>query len=418
METTLCTTNAGRGRRLAARLAALAGALALCSPGVAAAQFGRDAVVSRVVELARRDAASATLVGVVESGRLAQGQDVTRAYELTAGSCYWFVAAGDGNVRDLDLQVSYRGAEVARDQSASRDLVVPGERPYCAAETQRVQVRVAASQGGGMYATGIYARTAAAAQGTADDMRAMLDRAAQRYAAGMGQAAEPTTARMAEGEDINVEVPLRGGNCYRFLAVGGTGVQDLALHVYQGAAEVGSDTAEAPEAVASYCATADGGVRMRLHMERGSGEIAIGPYSGGAQPGARAHAAQPEVPVGGDGDDYLARQLRTVHGEVGEGRRGASQVMRATLRTAQDRVFPVQLMAGRCYTIVAIGSPSVRDLDLYLVTPAGLEQARDSTHESRAVISTDPCPRWDGTYSVRARVFAGYGDVAIQVFGN
>lgn len=417
METTVCRTKAVAGRRRAAGLAALAGALALCDPGVAAAQFGRDAVVSRVVELARRDAASATLVGVVETGRLAQGQDVTRAYELAAGACYWFVAAGDGNVRDLDLQVSNRGVEVARDQSASRDLVVPGERPYCAAETQRVQVRVAASQGGGTYAIGIYSR-APAAQGASEDMAAMLDRAAQRYATGMGQVAAPTIARMAEGEDMNVEVPLHGGNCYRFLAVGGAGVQDLALHVYQGAAEVGADTAEAPEAVASYCATADGSVRLRLHMERGSGEIAMGPYTGGARPGARSSAAQPEVPVGGDGDDYLARQLRTLHGRVGEGRRGASQVMRATLRTAQDRVFPVQMVAGRCYTILAVGSPSVRDLDLYLITPAGLEQARDTTHASSATVSTDPCPRWDGTYTVRARVFAGYGDVAIQVFGN
>jgi hypothetical protein len=269
-----------------------------------------------------------------------------------------------------------------------------------------------------MYAVAIYARVIASAQGASADMAQMLDRAAQRYAAGMGQAAEPTLARMTEGEDLNVEVPLHGGSCYRFLAVGGAGVQDLALHVYQGAAEVGSDTAEASEAVASYCATADGSVRLRLHMERGSGEIALGPFTGGAQPGARARAAQPEVPVGGDGDDFLARQLRTLHGQVGQGRRGASQVMRATLRSAQDRVFPVQLLAGRCYTIVAVGSPSVRDLDLYLVTPAGLEQAHDSTHASSAVITTEPCPRWDGTYTVRARVFAGYGDVAIQVFGN
>jgi hypothetical protein len=391
----------------------------VCWPGVAAAQFGRDAVVSRVVELARRDAATATLVGVVESGRLAQGQDVTRAYELAAGTCYWFIATGDGNVHDLDVQLRHRGAEVARDQSASREVVVPGERPYCPAEAQHVQVRVVAFQGGGLYATGLYSRAAsAAAQGASQDMTQLLDRAAQRYAGGMGQASAPTTARMAEGEDLHVEVRLSGGTCYRFLAVGGAGVNDLALHVYQGASEVGADTAEASEAVASYCATADSTVRLRLRMERGSGEVTLCPYAGGPQTGARARAAQPEVRVGGDGDDYLARQIRALHSRVGEGRRGTSQVMRATLRTSQDRVFPVQLVGGRCYTIVAVASPSVRDLDLYLITPQGLEQARDNTHESSAVVTTDPCPRWDGTYSVRARVFSGYGEVAIQAFGN
>lgn len=394
----------------------------LAAPLPAAAQYGRDRVASRVVELAARDAPGSTLLGEVETGRLAQGQGSVRSYALVTGTCYWFVAAGDGNVHDIDLDVRFRGVEVARDQSSTGEAVVPGERPYCPGEAQRVQVRVTAFRGGGVYAVGVYSGQPPAAEGEVD-MHALLDRAASRYAAGMGQAGEPRVAPMTTGEDLEQEVSLEGGRCYRFLAVGGPGVEDLELHVYQGSSEIARDAAMASEAVASYCATAATPVRVRLRMHAGRGQIAFAPYSGGRQHEAAAAVAPrrpraPAVPVGGEEDDFLARQIRSRHGRVGEGRTPVSPVFRATLRTSQDRTFPVRLEAGRCYTVVAVGAPSVRDLDLYLLDPSGLEVESDTGPDSHAVVQTDPCPRWDGTYTVRLRAVAGYGDVAAQVFGN
>lgn len=389
------------------------------APGTARAQYGRDQVASRVVELAERDAASATLVGEVETGRLSQGESAARTYQLRAGSCYWFVAAGDGNVRDVDLLVRHRGVVVVRDQSASRDAVVPGERPYCPSEDQRVQARVVAFRGGGIYAVGLYSGRPPATKGAAD-MHALLDRAASRYATGMGQVSSPRVAPMATGEDLEQEYRLEGGMCYRFIAVGGPGVEDLELHVYQGSSEVARDAAMASEAVASYCTTAATEVRVRLRMHQGAGQIALVPYSGGRQHGASGPTKRRSkaVPVGGDRDDFLSRQIKSHHGRVGEGRTGASKVFRATLRTSQEQSFPVRLEAGRCYTFVAVGAPSVRDLDMYLQDPSGLEVASDTGPRNHAVIRMDPCPRWTGTYTVRLRVFAGYGAVALQAFGN
>ncbi len=391
------------------------------APRPASAQYGRDSVASRVVEIAQRDAPGATLVGQVETGRLSQGQGAVRSYALVTGSCYWFVAAGDGNVHDVDLDVRFRGVVLARDQSSTGEAVVPGERPYCPAEAQRVQVRVTAFRGGGVYAVGVYSGAPPPEEAEVD-MHALLDRAASRYAAGMGQAGEPRVAPMTTGEDLEQEVRLGGGRCYRFVAVGGPGVEDLELHVYQGSSEVARDAAMASEAVASYCATADTPVRVRLRMHAGRGQVAVAPYSGGRQHGTTEAGPRrpsgPAVPVGGPEDDFLARQIRTHHGRVGEGRAPAGPVHRASLRTSQDRTFPVRLEAGRCYTIVAVGAPSVRDLDLYLLDPAGLEVEADTGPANHAVVQTDPCPRWDGTYTVRLRVFAGYGDVAVQAFGN
>ena len=401
-----------------AAVAGLAAAFIAFVPVSARAQYGRDAVSSRVVELASRDAPSAAVVGQVETGRLARGEVAVRSYRLEPGTCYWFVAAGDGNVRDLDLIVRSRGVVLVRDQSSSRDAFVPGERPFCPTEEQRVQVSVSAARGGGVYAVALFSGAAPAETGEVD-MHALLDRAAARHAPGMGQTAEPRVAPMATGEDLEEEVVLAGGRCYRFIAVGGPGVEDLELHVYQGASEIARDTAMAAEAVASYCATAETPVRVRLRMYRGAGQIALAPYSGGPRPGtATAARARPAEPVGGETDDYLARQLRSRHAAVGEGRVGATPVMRATLRTAEDRSFPLPLEAGRCYTILAVGAPSVRDLDLYLLDPAGVEVQQDTGPDGHAVVRTEPCPRWTGTYSVRARVFAGYGEVAVQAFGN
>jgi len=387
------------------------------------AQFGRDVVVSRLVELARRDAPSAALSGDIETGRLAQGQVVTRAYRLAQGSCYWFLAVGDGNLRDIDLVVRSRGIEIVRDQSTSSEAVVPGERPYCPEDEQRIQIRLLAFRGGGVYATAVYAAAAtgiASGQDGPPDVAALLDRAAARYAPGMARDGEVITTRLAEAEDLTNDRRLAGGVCYRFIAVGGAGVGDLELMVLQGSSEVARDSASASEAVGSYCATVETPVRIRIGMARGAGEVAWAVYSGGGQHGVERPGAEPvaSFPVGGTGDDYLARQLRSLHGRVGEGRHGASDVMRTELRTSEDRVFPVRLEAGRCYTIVAVGSPSIRNLDLYLIDPSGMEIASDTGPEASAVIRTSPCPRWSGSYSVRVRAFAGYGPVAVQAFGN
>ncbi len=393
------------------------------APVDAAAQFGRDAVTTRLLEIARRDAPSASPIGPVETGRLAQGQVATRVYRLQPGSCYWFLAVGEGNIHDIDVIVRLRGVQVVRDQASSREAVVPGERPYCPNEEQRVQVRVASARGGGIYATALYGREGDhAAGGTGDQasVGALLARAADRYATGMSRQGDPTIARLAGEETMTREVRLTGGMCYRVVAVGGSGVRDLELEMLQGSSQVAGDAATASEAVASYCATADTPVRIRLTMADGQGEVAWALFSGGTQHGARREDRDVEesFPVGGERDDYLARQIRSHHGRAGEERRGASEVLRAELRTSQDHSFPVRLEAGRCYTFIAVGAPSVRDLDIYLVDPNGMEVASETGPENHAVLHTSPCPRWSGTYTVRLRVFAGYGQVAVQAFGN
>ena len=403
--------------------AILAGLALWLTPLVASAQFGRDSVSTRVIELAGRDAPGATLVDPVETGRLAQGQVVTRIYGLQPDRCYWFIAVGDGNIHDLDLFVRRRGVEIVRDQSSSRETVVPGGRPYCPDNVQRVQVRLLAFRGGGVYATGVYSRAEAVpadAGAGEQNVTVLLERAAARYAPGMTRNEEPVTSRLAEGENLDRELRLEGGMCYRFVAVGGPGVEDLSMTLHQGSSEVARDVADTSEAVASYCATVETPLRLRIGMAEGAGEVAWALFSGGRQHGVRTpgREATPATPIGGDGEDFLARQLRSRHGRDGQGRHGASDVMRATLRTSQDRNFPVRLEAGRCYSFIAVGTPSVRDLDLYLLDPSGMEIASETGPENHAVLETTPCPRWSGNYTLRVRVFSGYGQVAVQAFGN
>jgi hypothetical protein len=236
----------------------------------------------------------------------------------------------------------------------------------------------------------------------------------------MNPAGEPNVARMEQGEQMSRDLRLEGGMCYRVIAVGGEGVEDLEIQMLQGSSQVAGDNAVASEAVASYCATSVMPVRLRLRMASGAGEVAYSIFTGGSQHGVRrpGEPATATFPVGGEGDDYLARQIRSHHGRVGQGRRGASEVFRASLRTSQERSFAIPLEAGRCYTFVAVGSPSVRDLDLYFLDPNGMELASETGPENHAVLETSPCPRWSGTYTLRLRAFAGYGQIAVQAFGN
>jgi len=407
-----------RNRDLTRRAIMTVASIVICVGGSseAYAQFGRDAVSARVVGLAQRVASTGALQGAIETGRLAQGAGATRSYGLEPGRCYWFIAAGEGNIRNLDLLVRRRGVVITRDQGASRELVVPGERPLCPETAQRVQVRVMSAAGAGLYALGVYAGPPPPAIA---DMAALLERAAARHAPGMAPRAEAQTARLTEGEDLTMDLELQGGMCTRFVAVGGEGVEDVELHIYQGSTEVARDAAMSTESVASYCVTAPTPVRARLVLFRGAGDVSFRPYAGGRQ-----HAepeAQPEVQaiaVGGDQDDYISRRIRAQHEGVGQDRHAVTDVLRTRLQTAQDYAFPVRLEAGRCYTVVAVSAPSVRDLDLTLLDPTGIEVEADQGPANNATVHTDPCPRWTGTYSVRLRVFSGYGNVGAQVFGN
>jgi hypothetical protein len=84
-----------------------------------------------------------------------------------------------------------------------------------------------------------------------------------------------------------------------------------------------------------------------------------------------------------------------------------------TLAMGGTGIFPVQVAAGECRTVVAVGGPGVRDLDLAVTTPDGVP-FRDTTHEDLAVVRA--CSATAGSTRVELRMTEGSGAVALQSF--
>jgi hypothetical protein len=76
---------------------------------------------------------------------------------------------------------------------------------------------------------------------------------------------------------------------------------------------------------------------------------------------------------------------------------------------AEGRESRVRLDLGaQCTTIVAIGSPGVRDLDIALLDADDKPVAHDTTREPQATLRT--CPEAPGRYTLVVRMAAGAGD--------
>lgn len=120
--------------------------------------------------------------------------------------------------------------------------------------------------------------------------------------------------------------------------------------------------------------------------------------------------------VGGTGYDFVAENLRRRWDEAGEGREAVTDVLRATLETSEAQGFPVRLEGGRCHVVLAVGVPSIRNLELALVDEFGTTREEDDTDD--AFPSVRLCPRVDSDWTVRLRAFEGYGAVGAQVFGG
>jgi hypothetical protein len=152
-------------------------------------------------------------------------------------------------------------------------------------------------------------------------------------------------------------------------------------------------------------------VAVKLSMYGGSGTYALGAF------GAPAKGGKATEKVGGPEVDFVANRIRQLHAQVGKGRAAASAVLRGNLATGDEQVFKVRMTGGHCYTIIAAGAPSVRDLNLSLVD-RGREVQSDASATNFPFFDTSPCPAFTGEYLVKVRMFSGSGQFGVQVFSD
>jgi len=348
-------------------------------------------------------------IGRVRAGGMSEGQSVEFLEVLRRGACYRLLAVGGDKVADLDLRVFKGGKQIAVDQGVVPDPLAA----YCADADGEVKVRLQLYAGNGPYALQLYAESVDA--GSASEQEAAvalsLDDVAAQAAAGMERLGDPFVGTLGHRNAATFDVTLPEARCYKFLGAGGAGVQDLTLTISADGREVAADRISGVRPAAQWCAPDRTVATIKVAMYGGSGSFAIGVYA------AKRAAASPEK-VGGAESDFIANRIRQLHAQLGKGRAAVTPVVRGNLATSGEQVFNAKLTAGHCYTVIGAGSPSVKNLDVFLLDQSRTELQKDGTHDGFAVMDTSPCPRFTGTYIVKVRATKGAGQFGAQVFSD
>ncbi|MCP4677128.1 MAG: hypothetical protein GY854_16760 [Deltaproteobacteria bacterium] len=239
-----------------------------------------------------------------------------------------------------------------------------------------------------------------------------LEAAAKTAAVGMKQFGEIHTGHLEKRGTTIIEVQLDRARCYTFIAVGGKGAADISLTVSSLGKEVASDRISGKQPVTKWCSPGRAKVEIKLAMYDGSGSFALGVYA----PKDEEHAKAEKV--GGKDTDFIANRVRQLHGQFGKDRAAISKLFRGNLSTGNEQVFKVRLRGGHCYSIIAAGSPSVRNLDLILIDKTGRELDRDTSKNNFPSLETNPCIKSSGQYRVKVNMFSGYGQFGFQVFSD
>jgi hypothetical protein len=350
-------------------------------------------------------------IGRAETGGLSQSQQVKIPLTLRKDACYLFVAAGGDGIGDLDLRVFAGGKQLAADQGTTGNPRVE----FCTDSDRQAEARLQVNAGSGQYAFGVFARAEGAKPLLSQQESAALAalaRFAEEASAGMEPVGEPHAALVGHRQSETVEVLLERARCYKFLAAADPGVGAIVMSVSHDGQEVAADRISGARPIAQWCAPTRTRVQVKLLVTGGSGGLALGVF------GAKAAAFATPEKVGGSESDFIANRLRQIHAQYGKGRAAVTGVMRGNLGTAAEQVFDIRLTAGHCYTAIAVGSPSIKDIDIAILDRSGREIHKDGTSAGFSVLDTSPCPSFTGKHTLKIRVSRGLGQFGAQVFSD
>lgn len=362
-----------------------------------------------------------TRVGPIHSGRLARGQTRTFAIRLEPGRCYVVAGRGGPGVQNLDVALVRGRTKVARDTDTEARALAR----YCAGEQpEALRLAVTAYRGAGLFAAALYLERPGATEARPTEVvgetaLARLESVRARHAAGMRPVTAPMRETLAEGDRVERAIPLAPGRCYRVIAASEAGVRDLDLSVIgPGGVTLGRDASDdgTPTlgVIAPLCPATPGEHRLVLALEGGAGAFAWQVLGSGEE--RAAEAALSRYRVGGAIDSFLARAIRRRHGAVGEGMLPVTDLVSASLRAGERREHRFHARGGKCYVILGVGVPSIRNLDLEVRDQLGSSRGADTGPSATPMVRA--CAPVDGEWRVSIRVFEGYGQYGLQVFGD
>jgi hypothetical protein len=337
---------------------------------------------------------------------------------VKSGVCYRMAATGDLGVTGIALKIKAgKGAAIAGkpvDQFVMAD--------FCPQKSGKVGVDVTAAGAGGVGFSCFAGSPEAAVFSTGgaafdlEKLLAKLDAAREKYGEGMDAADTPSTGILKYGQAAALEVAVDKDFCYKFIAVAGCAADcSIELSATKEGGTIVTDKPGSGGAVVEFCpdATFTAGASIKLAFtERGKEAFAFIPMRKTAKSKMQLYAA------GESKKDYLAKRIIGKSKDACKGKSAVSPVLRKSLSPNETAVFDVKLAGEVCYTIVAVGEPSVKEIKVSLINPNGQEIARDDQTGPEAVLKTAKCPGWDGTYTVKVKMFLGYGKIGVQIFAD
>ena len=126
------------------------------------------------------------------------------------------------------------------------------------------------------------------------------------------------------------------------------------------------------------------------------------------------------MPVGpaiAEGDVIGITMLRRSQ-MVAAGMTTATPIFRGTLAEHGTQDFQAVLQPGKCFKIIGVGGMTVRDLDLKLFDPNGVQLQQDVATDNYPALGVESqiCPSTAGAYRVQVEMYQGNGDFGVQVF--
>ncbi len=213
------------------------------------------------------------------------------------------------------------------------------------------------------------------------------------------------------------------GMCFVAVAIGGAGVNALALTVSSPSnSTVGYAARGDAHPAVSFCAYEYGTYFPRLYVSAGGGEVFYQLYQGpagssgslaGVWGGGAAPRSAPRTPDGATAQriEALSRQLS------GRGYQAVLRPQGAMLAAGEIAPMNTNLREGNCYAFAAFGGPGARDTDLYVLDAQGAVIQRDEGPQIDA-LAQDICVQTASQFVVRPRMATGDGPVWLVAYAR
>lgn len=331
---------------------------------------------------------------------------------LDAGKCYAFSLVGEPGIEKLDLAlISPSGSKIAK-QAAKRTPNLLMEA--CPKEPGRHRLVADIDDGEGHYKIGVFAKDApptaiAPPPPAAPDLGAQVDAEANVQAAGAQRVGE----HFAGTNEADWSTMLEAGKCYWLVGVGGEGVRELELFLWDPRkSRVADSKPKSHKATIGHCATQTGMYRFQGKVDEGKGDFKVGLYVK-APPGstpAPTTITQTQPPPS------TMNLEQAIEYESKSAAPGAIKVGNTFSGSGTSTDWFTTMDPGKCYWLIAAAQPTVEALSVYLWDPSQKRVADNRSASNKTMVGF--CPTVKGMYKVQAKVEKGQGDYKLGIYSK